>query len=86
MQSSLSRLTLRKQYLNNHYLDTSETVLGISFAVPATSELNTTNAASGGAQTLGGQAETCYASYGYYPTFTLVDYYDMPPEGGVFGA
>jgi len=72
------------QYLVNHYLDVNQTILGTTVPVPATSSLEETNAVNG-TGSLGAQAETCLAQHGYYPTFTLVDYYDVG-NGSVFGA
>ncbi|GAA5866495.1 hypothetical protein JCM3774_004702 [Rhodotorula dairenensis] len=71
-----------KMYLINHFLDVNMTVLGMTIPVPATSELETTNAVSGSGS-LGAQASECAAQHGYNPTFTLVDYYDVG-DGSVF--
>lgn len=71
------------QYLINHFLDVNMTVLGMTIPVPATQELETTNAVSG-TGSLGAQASECAAQHGYNPTFTLVDYYDVG-DGSVFG-
>lgn len=71
------------QYLVNHYLDVNVTLLGQTIPIPATSELTQTNAATG-TTSLGEQADTCYAAHQYYPTFTLVDFYDVG-NGSVFG-
>lgn len=72
------------QYLVNHYLDYNTTLFGTTIPVPSTSELTQTNAVSG-TGSLGAQAATCLTDHGYYPTFTLVDYYDVG-NGSVFGA
>lgn len=69
-------------YLMNHFLDVNETILGTTFPVPATQKLLTTNAATG-TGSLGANAAECYAEWGYQPTFTLVDFYDMG-NGSVF--
>lgn len=50
--------------------------------VPDTSSLNQTNAATGYGS-LGTQADACISEFGYPPTFTLVDYYDVG-NGSVF--
>lgn len=71
------------QYLINHFLDVNMTLLGTTIPVPATQELETTNAATG-TGSLGAQASECVAQHGYNPTFTLVDYYDVG-DGSVFG-
>ncbi|BGP15184.1 hypothetical protein JCM10213_008675 [Rhodosporidiobolus nylandii] len=71
-----------KMYLVNHYLDRNETLFGQTIPVPFTAELEQTNAATGDTS-LGAQAATCLAQHGYYPTFTLVDYYDVG-NGSVF--
>ncbi|ORY91589.1 PLC-like phosphodiesterase [Leucosporidium creatinivorum] len=71
-----------KMYLVNHYLDVNVTLLGQTIPIPATSELSQTNAATG-ITSLGEQADTCYAAHQYYPTFTLVDFYDVG-NGSVF--
>ncbi|GAA6031167.1 hypothetical protein JCM8097_004037 [Rhodosporidiobolus ruineniae] len=71
-----------KMYLMNHFLDYNVTVLGQVFAAPDTGALNSTNAATG-STSLGENAASCLAQHGYYPTFTLVDYYDMG-NGSVF--
>ncbi|KAG0665651.1 hypothetical protein C6P46_006435 [Rhodotorula mucilaginosa] len=70
------------QYLINHFLDVNMTLLGTTIPVPATQELETTNAATG-TGSLGAQASECVAQHGYNPTFTLVDYYDVG-DGSVF--
>jgi hypothetical protein len=75
---------LLSQYLVNHYLDYNTTLFGTTIPVPSTSELEQTNAVSG-TGSLGEQAATCLSEHGYYPTFTLVDYYDVG-NGSVFGA
>lgn len=72
------------QYMMNHFLDRNVTLLGITVPVPATSELVATNDDTG-TGSLGEQADTCFSSWGYYPTFTLVDFYDVG-NGSVFGA
>ncbi|GAA5970538.1 hypothetical protein JCM11641_007345 [Rhodosporidiobolus odoratus] len=71
-----------KMYLMNHYLDHNTTLFGQTVPVPATDELEQTNAATG-TTSLGTQAATCLAQVGYYPTFTLVDFYDVG-NGSVF--
>ncbi|GAA5907043.1 hypothetical protein JCM6882_005154 [Rhodosporidiobolus microsporus] len=71
-----------KMYLMNHYLDQNMTLFGQTIPVPATSELEETNAATG-ETSLGDQAAECLAQHGYYPTFTLVDFYDVG-NGSVF--
>lgn len=68
----------------NHFLDVNTTILGETVPTPATQELLTTNAFSG-TGSLGAQASTCLAEHGYYPTFTLVDFYDVG-DGSVFSA
>jgi len=83
LRSSLTRALLL-QYLVNHYLDVNTTIFGQVVPVPATSALEETNALTG-TGSLGAQASTCLAEHGYYPTFTLVDYYDVG-NGSVFGA
>ncbi|GJN89687.1 hypothetical protein Rhopal_002674-T1 [Rhodotorula paludigena] len=71
-----------KMYLVNHFLNVNTTILGQTYPVPATNDLLETNAASG-TGSLGAQADTCLSEHGYYPTFTLVDYYDVG-NGSVF--
>jgi hypothetical protein len=71
------------QYLVNHFLDVNITFLGEDIPIPATSELTQTNAATG-PTSLGKQANSCFANWGYWPTFTLVDFYDVG-NGSVFG-
>ncbi|GAA6046402.1 hypothetical protein JCM3770_004901 [Rhodotorula araucariae] len=71
-----------KMYLMNHFLDVNTTILGSTYAVPAEAELEQTNAVSG-TGSLGAQASECLTQHGYYPTFTLVDYYDVG-DGSVF--
>ncbi|SCV71075.1 BQ2448_3837 [Microbotryum intermedium] len=71
-----------KMYMMNHFLGRNVTLLGETFTVPATSSLNQTNAATG-TGSLGAQALSCFSQYKYYPTFTLVDYYDVG-NGSVF--
>ena len=70
------------QYLINHYLDENITLLGQTIPVPDTGSLNQTNAATGYGS-LGTQADACVSEFGYPPTFTLVDYYDVG-NGSVF--
>ncbi|KAI5477347.1 phospholipase C [Pseudohyphozyma bogoriensis] len=71
-----------KMYLVNHFLDVNVTLLGEVIPVPDTASLTTTNGLSG-TGSLTTQSSECYSQYGYYPTFTLVDYYDVP-AGSVF--
>ncbi|GAA5844082.1 hypothetical protein JCM9279_003727 [Rhodotorula babjevae] len=71
-----------KMYLVNHYLDVNTTIFGQVVPVPATAALEETNTLTG-TGSLGAQASTCLAEHGYYPTFTLVDYYDVG-NGSVF--
>ncbi|SCZ98179.1 BZ3500_MvSof-1268-A1-R1_Chr7-1g09041 [Microbotryum saponariae] len=71
-----------KMYMMNHFLGRNVSLLGETFTVPATSSLNQTNAATG-TGSLGAQASSCFSQYKYYPTFTLVDYYDVG-NGSVF--
>ncbi|GAA6004902.1 hypothetical protein JCM11491_002273 [Sporobolomyces phaffii] len=72
-----------KMYLMNHFLDVNTTLLGQTVPVPATARLLETHAASGPAPALSAQADQCRQNHGYYPTFTLVDYYDVG-NGSVF--
>ncbi|GAA5963810.1 hypothetical protein JCM21900_000050 [Sporobolomyces salmonicolor] len=72
-----------KMYLMNHFLDVNTTLLGEIIPVPATQELDQTNAADGTPTSLGTQADQCFANYQYWPTFTLVDFYDVG-NGSVF--
>lgn len=78
-----SHSLLASQYLVNHYLDRNVTLLGQTIPVPDTDQLKQTNAATGYGS-LGTQADTCFSNWGYLPTFTLVDYYDVG-NGSVFG-
>ncbi|KAM0788845.1 hypothetical protein ACM66B_002930 [Microbotryomycetes sp. NB124-2] len=71
-----------KMYLINHNLNVNKTLLGQTIPVPAVNELNQTNAATG-TGSLGAQADACESDWGYKPTFTLVDYYDVG-DGSVF--
>ncbi|GAA5823519.1 hypothetical protein JCM11251_000665 [Rhodosporidiobolus azoricus] len=71
-----------KMYLINHYLNENMTLFGQTIPVPATGELEETNAATG-QTSLGEQADECLAQHGYNPTFTLVDFYDVG-NGSVF--
>lgn len=71
-----------KMYMINHFLNQNLTFFGSSIPVPATSQLNVTNAISGSGS-LGLNAQTCAAQYGLYPTFLLVDFYDVG-NGSVF--
>ncbi|KAK4055629.1 hypothetical protein OIV83_000175 [Microbotryomycetes sp. JL201] len=71
-----------KMYLINHNLNVNKTLLGQTIPVPAVNELAQTNAATG-TGSLGAQAQTCETNWGYKPTFTLVDYYDVG-DGSVF--
>lgn len=68
----------------NHFLDVNTTLFGTTVPVPDTARLLETHAASGAAPALSAQADQCYQNHGYYPTFTLVDYYDVG-NGSVFG-
>jgi len=71
-----------KMYLINHYLDTTESLFGLTFPVPDKSLLNVTNAVSGYGS-LGLQASQCGAEYSKYPTVILVDFYNYG-GGSVF--
>lgn len=72
-----------KMYLMNHFLDVNTTLFGQQIPVPATERLLETHASSGVAPAMSAQADQCYQNHGYYPTFTLVDYYDVG-NGSVF--
>lgn len=72
-----------KMYLMNHFLDVNTTLFGQTIPVPDTARLAETHASSGGAPAMSAQADQCFANHGYYPTFTLVDYYDVG-NGSVF--
>lgn len=71
-------------YMINHYLDKNMTFFGSQIPVPDTAALEQTNAASG-AGSLGQSADECAAQHGRYPTFMLVDFYDIV-DGSVFQA
>ncbi|GAA6016099.1 hypothetical protein JCM10207_004443 [Rhodosporidiobolus poonsookiae] len=71
-----------KMYLMNHFLDVNTTLFGQTVAIPAEAQLEATNAVNG-TGSLGAQAATCYDEHQQYPTFTLVDYYDVG-NGSVF--
>lgn len=73
------------QYLVNHFLDVNISIAGEVFPAPATAELNTTNALGPGTGTLLAESNSCVSLYGFAPTFTLVDFYDMG-QGSVFGS
>jgi len=68
----------------NHFLDVNTTLFGQEIPVPATERLLDTHASSGVAPAMSAQADQCHQNHGYYPTFTLVDYYDVG-NGSVFG-
>ncbi|GAA6063501.1 hypothetical protein JCM10212_004763, partial [Sporobolomyces blumeae] len=72
-----------KMYLMNHFLDVNTTLFGQTIPVPATADLERTHASSGDAPSMSAQAEQCYANFQQWPTFTLVDYYDVG-NGSVF--
>ncbi|GAA5837498.1 hypothetical protein JCM3766R1_006824 [Sporobolomyces carnicolor] len=72
-----------KMYMMNHFLDVNTTLFGQTVPVPDTARLVETHASSGSAPSLQAQAVECNAEHGYYPTFTLVDYYDVG-NGSVF--
>ncbi len=59
--------------LVNHFLDKSQ---GLGIAVPDTSNIMTTNSASG-TGSLGQAASDCSAVYGKAPAFLLVDFFDQ---------
>ncbi|KAK4057962.1 hypothetical protein OIO90_001181 [Microbotryomycetes sp. JL221] len=71
-----------KMYLINHNLNENKTLLGQTIPVPAVNQLEQTNAVSGSGS-LGAQAQLCESNWGYKPTFTLVDFYDVG-DGTVF--
>ncbi|GAA5892735.1 uncharacterized protein JCM6883_007456 [Sporobolomyces salmoneus] len=72
-----------KMYLMNHFLDVNTTLFGQTIPVPDTARLLETHASSGPAPAMSAQADQCFSNHGYYPTFTLVDYYDVG-DGSVF--
>ncbi|KAH8922599.1 hypothetical protein BT69DRAFT_1282116 [Atractiella rhizophila] len=75
-------------YLMNHYLDTTFSLsLGTTptqVYIPATDQLNKTNAATG-VQSIGEQVDACVKEWGAPPTFVLVDFYHVV-NGSVFQA
>lgn len=80
----LSLMINSQQYLMNHFLDVNTTLFGQTIPVPDTARLLETHASSGAAPAMSAQADQCFSNHGYYPTFTLVDYYDVG-NGSVFG-
>ncbi|KAL1296865.1 hypothetical protein AAFC00_004482 [Neodothiora populina] len=72
-----------RMYMANHNLNAEISLLGNSFLVPNTAELNVTNAAGLQQQMLGANAGNCTERWGRPPNFLLVDYYDNG-NGSVF--
>jgi hypothetical protein len=70
--------TSTQMFLINHFLD--KILVGVP--VPATDQLNVTNAASGSGS-LGAQVDTCVTAQGRAPNFLLVDFYEFG-GGSVF--
>ncbi|KAK0614171.1 PLC-like phosphodiesterase [Immersiella caudata] len=76
----------RRLYMMNHNLNVEVSLLGTSILVPAVSELNITNNATGKGS-LGASAENCRAQWGNPPTVLNVDYYNFGGyPGSVFEA
>ncbi|KAK9897191.1 PLC-like phosphodiesterase [Cystobasidium minutum MCA 4210] len=71
-----------QMYMMNHYLDKNLTFFGSQIPIPDTGSLETTNAVSG-SSSLGQNAAECAAQHGQYPTYLLVDFYDVK-DGSVF--
>jgi hypothetical protein len=76
----------RRLYLMNHNLNVEVSLLGSSILIPAVSELNITNNATGKGS-LGSAAENCRTEWGNPPTVLNVDYYNFGGyQGSVFEA
>lgn len=76
----------RRLSLMNHNLNVEVSLLGASILVPAVSELNVTNNATG-TGSLGVSAENCRKEWGKPPTVLNVDYYNFGGyPGSVFEA
>ena len=76
----------RRLSLMNHNLNVEVSLLGASILVPAVSELNVTNNATGQGS-LGASAENCKKEWGNPPTVLNVDYYNFGGyPGSVFEA
>ncbi|KAK4452348.1 PI-PLC X domain-containing protein 1 [Podospora aff. communis PSN243] len=76
----------RRLYMMNHNLNVEVSLLGASILVPAVSELNITNNATGKGS-VGASAENCRAQWGNPPTVLNVDYYNIGGyPGSVFEA
>lgn len=71
-----------QMYMINHYLDKNISFFGTEIPVPDKTSLETTNGVSG-AGSLGLNVQQCAAQHGQYPTFMLVDFYDVG-NGSVF--
>ncbi|WFD41823.1 hypothetical protein MPSI1_000459 [Malassezia psittaci] len=68
-------------YLNNHFLDETQSVLGQSYSAPNVDQLNSTNSVN----TILTNSNRCARQTGYYPSFLLVDFFDKG-NGTVFQA
>lgn len=77
---TLGPMSCSMQYLMNHFLDINTTILGQTFPVPDRNSMAITNGLKG-TGSLTAQVAQCNGLYGYPPTFTLVDYFDV---GSVF--
>ena len=66
----------KRLYLMNHNLNVEVTLLGSSILVPAVSQLNVTNNATGFGS-LGMAANNCRSDWGLPPTVLNVDYYNF---------
>jgi len=76
----------KRLYLMNHNLNVEVSLLGQSILVPAVSQLNITNNATGPGS-LGMAATNCRADWGLPPTVLNVDYYNYGGyQGSVFEA
>ncbi|WFC97738.1 hypothetical protein MYAM1_000457 [Malassezia yamatoensis] len=68
-------------YLNNHFLDKTQNVLGQSYSAPNVDQLDSTNSVN----TILSNTNRCARKTGYYPSFLLVDFFNKG-NGTVFQA
>lgn len=73
--------TSQMMYLINHYRDNVDSIAGQEIKLPARDKLNVTNSVD----SIMRDANSCAKQYNSYPTFVLVDFYNVG-NGSVFAA
>ncbi|WFD05823.1 hypothetical protein MVES1_001157 [Malassezia vespertilionis] len=65
--------TSQMMFLHNYFLDKESSIVGRTFVVPNVDKLNQTNTQ----KNIADSVDRCYKQQGTYPTFILLDFYDV---------